>query len=143
MVCIYCQSETEVTNSRAKARAPSVWRRRACKQCDAQFTTLELPSYELSLTVQGQDKQHLYPFSRDKLFLSLHRALGHRKTALEDATALTNTVIARIFQRKLFKEGVLESKDLSKTAYEVLKRFDPLAATSYKAYHQAALKRSS
>ena len=140
MVCLYCNGETEVTNSRAKARNPSVWRRRACKQCDAQFTTLELPGYDTALTVQGQDKKHLYPFSRDKLFLSLHRALGHRKTALGDATALTGTVIARLFQRKLLKDGVLESKDLSKAAYEVLKRFDPLAATSYKAYHLATLR---
>lgn len=140
MVCIYCQGETEVTNSRAKARNPSVWRRRACLRCAAQYTTLELPGYDTALTVQGQDKKHLYPFSRDKLFLSLHKSLGHRKEALDDATALTSTVISRVFLRELLKEGVLETKDLSRTAYEVLKRFDPLAATTYKAYHQASLK---
>lgn len=140
MVCIYCHSETEVTNSRSKARNPSVWRRRACKSCDAQFTTLELPSYDSALTVQGQDKKHLYPFSRDKLLLSLHQALGHRKTALDDATALTGTVIGRLFQRKLFKKGVLGVNDLSVVAHEVLKRFDPLAAATYKAYHQKALR---
>ncbi len=140
MVCIYCGNKTEVTNSRAKARNPSVWRRRACKRCGAQFTTLELPSYGTALTVQGQDKKHLYPFSRDKLFLSLYQALGHRKAALDDATALTSTVVGHLFQNKMFKNGVLGSKDLSLTVYQVLKRFDPLAATSYKAYHQAALK---
>lgn len=141
MVCIYCGNNTEVTNSRPKARNASVWRRRACKSCVAQFTTVELPDYATALVIEGADKTKLRPFSRDKLFLSLYKSLGHREDALNSSTALTNTVIGRVLSKKLAKTGACNSEDLAKTTYEVLKRFDPLAAHTYKAYHQASLRR--
>jgi len=142
MVCIYCQGETEVVNSRAKARMPSVWRRRACKECVAQFSTIELPDYEKSLLVAGQDNKKLYPFSRDKLFLSLYKSLGHREDALNSSTALASTVIGRLLNKKYVINGALNTQSVAKIAYEALKRYDPLAATTYKAYHQAVLKHS-
>lgn len=141
MVCIYCQKETEVTNSRSKARTPSVWRRRACLSCVAQFTTTELPDYAKALLVEGLDRKKLYPFSRDKLFLSLYQSLGHRKDALDSSTALTATVIGRLLNKKYVIKGAVSVKTISKVAYEALKRFDPLAAATYKAYHQTALRR--
>lgn len=191
---MYCSNDTEVTNSRSKARMPLVWRRRACKACDAQFTTHETPDYTSALVVRGLDGNKLYPFSRDKLFLSLYQSLGHRKDALNSSTALTSTVIGRLINKKyrttrskvhtaptssdesrnafsdvnvsldmppsekntptspmnevgidvtlqrLVTDGVIDTQAISKVAHEVLKRFDPLAATTYKAYHQAALK---
>ncbi len=140
MVCIYCSNETEVTNSRAKARTPLVWRRRACKACDAQFTTHETPDYTSALVVSGLDSKKLYPFSRDKLFLSLYQSLGHRNDALNSSTALTSTVISRLINKKYVEDGAISTMAISKMAYQVLKRFDPLAATTYKAYHQTALK---
>ncbi len=141
MVCIYCGSETEVTNSRLRARNPSVWRRRACKVCVAQFTTLELPDYATALVVQTREKKKFSPFNRDKLFLSIYQSLGHRPDALSSATALTETVIGRLLTKKQAKEGVVHLLDLVVFTYEALKRFDKAAAASYKAYHQAALSR--
>ena len=140
MVCIFCHNETEVTNSRAKSRTPSVWRRRACKQCVAQFTTTELPDYTKALKVLSMDSRKLNPFSRDKLFLSLYQSLGHRKDALDSSTALTTTVIGRLINKKFVINGAIETKSISKVAYEALKRYDPLAAATYKAYHQLTLK---
>jgi transcriptional regulator NrdR family protein len=140
MVCIYCGHDTEVTNSRSKTRNASVWRRRACKSCVAQFTTIELPDYTTAISVESSDNTKLRAFSRDELFLSLYKSLGHRKDALSSATALTNTVIGRLLNKKLAKDGSMSTKDLAKTAYEVLKRFDPLAAHTYKAYHQSLLR---
>lgn len=143
MVCIYCGSETEVTNSRSKAKTPSVWRRRACKSCVAQFTTTELPDYEKSLLVLGIDNKKLYPFSRDKLFLSLYKSLGHRQDALNSSTALTSTIIGRLLNKKHVANGAISSFNISIVTYETLKRFDPLAATTYKAYHLATLRGTS
>lgn len=140
MVCIYCGSETKVTNSRGRARSPSVWRRRACLICGKQFTTDELPGYSTSLVVENNHNKSLQPFSRDKLFLSLYKSLGHRQDALNSATELTSTVIARVLHKKTAPQGAIGLNVLTKTAYEVLKRYDPLAATTYKAYHQHALK---
>lgn len=87
--------------------------------------------------------------SRDKLFLSLYKSLGHRSDALNSATALTTTVIGRLLRNKPSlqgrtqqnqKDGILSAGVIAKVTYETLKRYDPLAAATYKAYHQATLR---
>lgn len=141
MVCIYCGQQTEVYNSRERARNPSVWRRRRCKACVAQFSTIELPDYSTSLAVEGL-RGKLYPFSRDKLFVSLHKALSHRQDALDSATGLTETVIGYLLRhKKSSAAGVIDMRDIAQAAHTALKRYDPLAAHTYKAYHQTALAR--
>ncbi len=135
MVCIYCGNETEVVNSRKRTRLPSVWRRRACKVCVAQFSTLEQPDFRTALNIKT-DSGKLQAFSRDKLFLSLYKSLGHRPDAIESATALTETVIGRLIGRKKAIGGVVSLKELYLIAYETLRRFDKVAATSYRAYHK-------
>lgn len=139
MVCIYCGQDTEVYNSRVKTRNPSVWRRRRCQACVAQFTTLELPDYRASLVVEGVGGK-LYPFSRDKLFLSLFKALEYRRDALNSATELTSTVIGRLLRTKKTSDGLIRMSAIAETAHTVLKRFDPPAAHTYKAYHQSSLR---
>jgi transcriptional repressor NrdR len=141
MVCIYCGHETEVTNSRPKARIPSVWRRRACNYCVAQFTTYELPDYATAVVVRGLEPHgSLQPLNRDKLFLSIYKSLGHRPDALNSSTALCTTVIGRLSSKKYINEGVVSVQSLAKTTYETLKRFDPLGANTYKAYHLKSLR---
>lgn len=140
MVCIYCGNETDVTNSRAKARTPSVWRRRTCKTCVAQFTTIELPDYAKALLVETPSFKKPSAFSRDKLFLSLYKSLGHRADALNSTTALTSTIIGRLINKKHLTNGALSTQSIASVCYLTLKRFDPLAATTYKAYHQANLR---
>lgn len=140
MVCIYCHSETEVYNSRERKRTPSVWRRRRCIACVAQFSTEELPDYQTSLVTVSQD-QSLHAFSRDRLFLSLHKSLSHRKDTLNSSTELTKTIIAKLLRNKTAKDGTIDTRDIATTAYQILKRYDPLAASTYKAYHQLVLGR--
>lgn len=138
MVCIYCGNNTKVTNSRPRRRNPSVWRRRECLACVAQFSTNEQPDYASALAVADQ-ALGVYPFVRDRLFLSLYRALGHRPDALVSATELTGTVIGKLFRSSTQDQGMLTAELIARTSFETLKRYDPLAAGSYKAYHQAAL----
>jgi len=140
MVCVFCQSETDVANSRSKARTPSVWRRRVCQECASQFTTLELPDYVRTLKIKSAENKKAASFSRDQLFLSLHQALSHRPDAVAAATALTYTVIGRVLRLKHL-DGIYAPQEIATVTYEALKRFDPLAAHSYKAYHQQSLKR--
>jgi len=139
MVCIYCGNSTEVYNSRTKTRNPSVWRRRRCTVCVAQFSTEELPVYQAALIVKGRNGNPC-SFSRDKLFLSLHRALSHRKDAVTTATELTNTVIGSLLRKKQAADGVIPLESIASGCYKTLKRFDPLAAHTYKAYHQVSLR---
>lgn len=131
MVCVYCSGKTKIINSRVQKRLNQKWRRRQCKICLAIFTTLELIDTSSALRVKNNGRYE--PFLRDKLFLSVHDSLLHRKTASRDATALTDTVISTLSPYA----GVvsIESSEITKTTSQVLKRFDKVAATHYQAFH--------
>lgn len=131
MVCIYCQNETRVVNSRHQKRLNRVWRRRTCLTCGTTFTSSE--AVDLSGSVTVRDMARLEPFYRDKLFMSIHDSLRHRKTALSDATGLTDTVISKLYP--LMKDAVLDKYDIIHATSDVLRRFDAAASTMYEAYH--------
>lgn len=131
MVCIYCASPTQVRNSRSQKRLGRVWRRRCCTSCRAVFTTIETVDLESSWVYHCSGT--LEPFARDKLFVSLLQALGHRSDALDAASALTATVTALL--RKTATHGRVERNDVVKTAHSCLERFDKAAAVHYAAYH--------
>lgn len=133
MVCIQCGGETAVSNSRHQKRLNQVWRRRLCKSCGSVFTTEESADYAGSWAVQSHSGT-ISPFSRDKLLLSLHRSLQHRKSALNDASALTDTVIKKLSNS--IKEGRLESQQIKQAAQVALNRFDKAASVHYAAFHK-------
>jgi len=132
MVCIYCGSETAVSNSRHQKRLNNVWRRRTCQQCQATFTTTERPELQQSLLVRTASGA-LLPFNRDKLFISIYTSLGHRKDPTSDSTAITSTITALTL--KTAKNAVIEASQLSATAQQTLSRFDSVAGVHYAAYH--------
>lgn len=132
MVCIYCGHTTYVTNSRHQRQVNNIWRRRRCDGCGATFTTHEKPDLKNSLVVQLQDSPQIQPFVRDKLFLSIHTACSHRPAALEEAVELTKTVIAKLGQPA---DAVIHANTIVTVTASVLERFDPVAATVYRAYH--------
>jgi transcriptional repressor NrdR len=132
MVCIYCGHETQVINSRLQKRTNQVWRRRKCVSCQATFTTHEMAAYEGSWRVKDGSGS-LFPFNKNKLFLSIYKSLGHRTLALEDATALTDTVMAKLLANA--QDGLLEASDITTAAKTVLKHFDTAAAVHYTAFH--------
>jgi len=134
MVCIYCGSETKVANSRLQKKANQVWRRRACTSCGAVFTTLE--AVEASQALQVRRGKRSESFSRDTLLLSIYDSLKHRKTAITDATALTGTILSNLYP--LIHEATLERDDMVDIAAKTLRRFDPIAATHYQAFHPTA-----
>ena len=131
MVCVYCAGPTRVTNSRLQRRINNIWRRRLCSHCAASFTTLEKADLSNSFMVQINTTT-LEPFLKEKLFLSIYRSCGHRSTAIRDAAALTDTVIANL---PFPAAQSIEAKDIARVTYKVLLRFDGIAATFYKAYH--------
>lgn len=132
MVCIYCGGDTQVVNSRHQKRLNQVWRRRHCLSCEATFSTHELTAYNDVWRVKTE-KGHLVPFHRNKLFLSLYKACEHRKHAIEDTTALVDTVLALL--RTQTDKGLLEPTNIVITVQEVLNNFDKAAAVHYQAFH--------
>lgn len=133
MVCIYCGGSTQVSNSRLQKRNNAVWRRRACANCQAIFTTIESTDLSSAVMVNGP-KGRLTPFNRDRLLISVHESCKHRQNALDDALALTQTIVGDII-KTLGTTGAIEKEVISTVSYAVLERFDPVAATVYAAYH--------
>ncbi|MDB5181685.1 MAG: nrdR [Candidatus Saccharibacteria bacterium] len=136
MVCIYCSSDTKVTNSRLQKRSNSVWRRRHCKGCGSIFSTKEHVDYEKSIVVQSPEGA-ISPFLRDKLFTSIYRSCQHRETALQDTIGITDTVIDKIWN--LSQDGKLNAEVIAAATMKTLKRFDQPAAISYQAFHADVL----
>ena len=132
MVCMHCGQNTQVFNSRPQKRFNKIWRRRRCTACKSAFTTVESALYDELWLIESANKQ-LKPFSRDKLFLSIHSSLGHRKTAINDAGALCDTIIKKLVP--LANSGKLKSSDIIKSTEVALNRFDKLASAYYRAHH--------
>jgi transcriptional regulator NrdR family protein len=132
MVCIYCGSKTKVGNSRSSVKTHSTWRRRECLGCHSVFTTRETVDYSGALRVRDQNGR-LEPFQREKLVISLHNSLSHRKTAISDATALTDTIITRLVS--LQQKGIIQIEQIKSSTLSTLKQFDQPAASHYKAHH--------
>ena len=133
MVCVYCGGATQVTNSRPQRRLNQVWRRRACTKCGAVFTTNEAADLSTSLVVRG-NAGAVRPFSRDLLFVSILRAVGHRAAPVDDAGALTATITGKLLHST--KTAAITRGDIINTALQALKHFDHAAAVQYAAYHQ-------
>lgn len=131
MKCVYCSGDTKVINSRLNKRANHIWRRRSCLECKAVFTTDESPDFFKSLVVKKA--KAVEAFNRDKLFISIYDSLKHRKTAHNDATGLTNTVISKLYP--LIDSGSIGQSDITKATQSVLKHFDKVALTHYSAFH--------
>jgi transcriptional regulator NrdR family protein len=77
----------------------------------------------------------LTPFTRDKLLLSLYESCKHRKSALSDAGALTDTIIKKLLPHA--QHGRVSRTLIIQTAQVALNRFDTAASTHYTAYHQS------
>lgn len=133
MVCPYCNHETQVSNSRHQKRTNSVWRRRCCTNCGIVFTTHEKADLATSTVVQKR-AQVLEPLNRDKLFISIYESCKHRPTALQDARALTETIIARTLTSQS-AEGIVTLASLTESVTQTLQNFDSVSATYYRAYY--------
>ena len=131
MVCIHCQSKTQVINSRHQKRSNQVWRRRRCINGHV-FTTQE--ATEISSVWLVSDRTGaLRPFERDRLFMSLHNSLQHRTTAIRDAGALADTIMQQLVPE--ITNGVISSLSIRDAAQVALDRFDSAASTHYRAFH--------
>lgn len=133
MVCIYCASPTCIVNSRPQKKLNRTWRRHECTSCHAVFTTEESVNLSTSVIVRHPHAP-VQPFSRDKLFASILRAVGHRTSPIEDAGAITTTIIAKLVHGGA-QASILPNL-LIQLTLETLQNFDQAAAVQYRAYHR-------
>lgn len=97
------------------------------------MTSCEAPDLEKSVRVRRTTS--LEPFSRDKLLLSVYDSLRHRPTAIDDATALTNTIVVALLNTQMHNACIDVEHIVTVTA-KTLHNFDAAAATSYQAFHR-------
>jgi transcriptional regulator NrdR family protein len=86
----------------------------------------------LALAVQ-QPSGAIEPFLREKLFISIYESCKHRSSALEDAEAITSTIIGNLLGT--VQNATLPRSVIATTAAGVLKNFDYAAHTHYTAFH--------
>lgn len=132
MVCIYCGQKTKIINSRHQKRLNQKWRRHRCQSCNAVFTTIE--AFEPSSTLLVAKGKKTAPFDRESFFISVHESVKHRPTSVQDAKALTDTIIALLTAQA--ERATLSRQKIISTTADTLKKFDKAAHTHYLAYHK-------
>ena len=132
MVCIYCNAETKVTNSRHQKRSNQVWRRRKCKRCLTVFTTHEAIELSGALLVNNGS---LSPFQPNLLLIELLEALKHHDSQQLAAQELSHTIIGKLLKKR---QKVISTSQISRETAAVLKKFDRRAWLRYCADHPSA-----
>lgn len=131
VLCPFCQSDTDVVNSRSQKRTNGVWRRRHCTGCDRIFTSVEKADLAASVRVKKRSGA-LEPLSEAKLGISLYLALSHYEKAADMAVLLSQTVVIAVL--KDAKTSVISSEEIYQHTVKALKRFDASAAIRYAAF---------
>jgi transcriptional repressor NrdR len=136
MVCPFClHKKTETFNSRAGTRLNTIWRRRRCPQCGAQFTTYETADPSSVLSVKKG--RHIVPFSHSKLLLELTQVCDHRDNIDKAVPYLADTIEQKLFRAAgKLQRLTLSPDDIFATASETLQRYDPVAYVKYIGRHQ-------
>ncbi len=128
MVCPFCSStDTNVVNSRAKKRTARVWRRRACLNCSAIFTTNELPNYEQLTVIKRNARKE--KFSYPKLFISVWRACEPLKSPQDTSEAICESIMERVLKQST--NGEVSTEQISEIAGGVLQRYNSGAFVRY------------
>jgi len=137
MICIYCNGKTRVINSRPQKRNNQIWRRRRCLSCEAVFTTHEGVNLSSLLIVEAGSNPK--PFLVDRLFTEVLLAMQDHKNCYESAREATSTIIAKLLN--IPGKPVYDTKQISKTTAQVLKRLDRHAWLRYIAEHPSVAQK--
>ena len=137
MICINCfHDKTTTKNSRRRTKHPGVWRRRACPECGAVFTTYERATLDehMVLTHDGSTT----PFNLGKLIISISRSFQHD----EHAAAYDSYFLAQTVQERIIGQSKkLSAQVIAQATHVVLQRYDPVAAIQYAAQHHLITSR--
>lgn len=134
MFCINCfHIKTSVVNSRPHKKQPTIWRRRQCVKCHTIFTTLERVAITDQREVHSADNSS-HPFNIGRLVISISQAFTHNiHSSKYDSLWLAQTVEATLIAQT---RGDLTTDQIGHTTYNVLKKYDELAAVQYAARHR-------
>src|SRR3989344_5759739 len=119
MRCIFCGSDTKVTDKRESGRETR--RRRECLKCKRRFTTYEKTEFKDIIIVKKDGRRE--PFSREKIKVGITKACEKRHISSSDI----ENIITEI-EDKLRKKGKETKSDMvGKLIMSKLKRLDKVA----------------
>ncbi|TXG78199.1 hypothetical protein E6P97_00130 [Patescibacteria group bacterium] len=96
------------------------------------FSSIERVDLSKSIIVRHTSGA-LTALLRDRIFIDVHEAVRHRKTALSDAGALTDTIISGIIA--VSDAGETNTQHIKEIIAQTLAAFDHVAATHYTAFY--------
>jgi transcriptional repressor NrdR len=133
MKCPFCSAqETQVIDSRVSDEGDQVRRRRRCTVCHKRFTTYENAELRMPTIVKSNGQRE--DFSRQKIELSLHRALHKRPVPEEDIAG----AIERI-EQSLLNEArrELPSRKVGEMVMEELKKLDQVGYVRFASVYRS------
>jgi len=130
MKCIFCSSETKVTDKRDSEGETR--RRRECLKCKKRFTTYERVE-ELNFIVVKKDKSR-EPFSREKLKKGIEKACEKRPIETEKIDKMINEIERKI--REKIKGKEISSMEIGELVMKSLKKIDKVAYIRFASVYQ-------
>ncbi len=119
MKCIYCSSETKVTDKRESPEGTR--RRRECLKCKKRFTTYEKPEKKDIIIVKKDGRRER--FSQEKMKKGIMKACEKRSVSVEKIDKLVNEIEEKLLLRR--KE--VKSENMGKIVMQKLKKLDKIA----------------
>lgn len=129
MHCPFCQSVTDIYNSRPTNQATQTWRRHRCRGCKRTFTTRERVDYDGLVNVETAT--NILPYSHERLLISLLSACSYSQKALEAVPGLVGSVEQELARNGFFDGQTSSSKAIIAVATATLRRYDLAAALHY------------
>ena len=119
MKCVYCGSNTKVTDKRESPEGAR--RRRECLKCKKRFTTYEKPDQKNIILVKKDGRRERY--NKEKLKAGIMKACEKRPISIEKIDKIVNDI-----EEKLQKRGKeVKSEILGKMVMQKLKKLDKVA----------------
>lgn len=119
MKCIYCKSETKVTDKRESPEGTR--RRRECLNCKKRFTTYEKPEKKEIIVVKKDGRRER--FSVEKLKNGIMKACEKRPVSVEKV----HKIVDEIEEKLRRKRNEVKSEMIGKLMMSKLKKLDKVA----------------
>jgi len=119
MKCIFCGSDTKVTDKRESPEGTR--RRRECLKCKKRFTTYEKPERKQIIIIKKDKRREA--FSIEKIKSGIIKACEKRPISIEKIDKIIENI-----EEKLRKKGKeVRSEDIGKMVMNKLKKLDKVA----------------
>jgi transcriptional repressor NrdR len=119
MRCIFCGSDTKVTDKRESGEGTR--RRRECLKCEKRFTTYEIAEKKDIIVVKKDGRREA--FSKEKIKAGIMKACEKRPVSIEKIDTIINNI-----EEKLRSKGKeIKTEFIGKMVMNGLKKIDNIA----------------